>query len=353
MIEVAIVGAAGYAGAELLSILLKHPGVRVVGLFGSERSAGKGEAPADIADSHPAFRGLCHLSIQPASVEGIVASGASVVFLCTPHAVSHDLAPALLEAGRRVFDLSASFRFADTAVYPKHYGLAHAHPDLAARAVYGLCELFRERLRTADLVGVPGCYPTSVILPVNALVRAGAIDGSRRVVVDAISGISGAGRSPQQRTLFCEVSVQPYEVLKHRHTPEMEAYSGARVYFTPQVGPYDRGIVSTIHADLAPGWTVERARAALEGAYGSEAFVRLLPEARWPSVAGVKGTNFCDIGVGGDDAGRHLVIVSAIDNLVKGAAGQAVQCMNIRHGLPEGLGLLPGGGVPSTAGVTA
>ncbi|MFM9958602.1 MAG: N-acetyl-gamma-glutamyl-phosphate reductase [Phycisphaerales bacterium] len=353
MIRCAIVGAAGYAGAELLAILLNHPSVEVVGLFGSDKGAaagGAGSGPGgttaepEIADLHPRFRSLCGLKVAAATPEAVGASGAEAVFLATPHLVSHDLAPVLLArgGGMKVFDLSASFRFKDAAVYPKHYGFAHAHAGLLARAVYGLPELFRAAIATADLVGVPGCYPTSAILALTPLVRAGAVDVSRRVIVDSISGVSGAGRSANVATLFCEVSVRPYEVLKHRHTPEIEAYSGTPVYFTPQVGPYERGIVSTIHVELAPGWSEARLREVYAGAYANDPFVRMLKPGTWPSVAGVQRTNFCDIALAVDEPNRHAIIVSAIDNLVKGAAGQAVQCMNIRMALDETTALRPG-----------
>ncbi len=348
MIKCAIVGAAGYAGAELLSILLEHPAAEVVGLFGSDKAPSSSAAATaalapEIADLHPRFRALCDLRVAPATPQGVAASGGGVdaVFLATPHQASHDLAPDLLSRGIKVFDLSASFRFKDASVYPKHYGFAHAHPALLSQSVYGLPELFRAEIAGADLIGVPGCYPTSAILALAPLVRAGAVDASRRVIVDSISGVSGAGRSANVATLFCEVSVRPYEVLKHRHTPEIEAYAGTPVYFTPHVGPYERGIVSTIHMELSPGWSDAKLREVFAGAYADEPFVRVLPPGAWPSVGAVRGTNFCDIALAVDEPNRHAVIVSAIDNLIKGAAGQAVQCMNIRFGLDETASLLP------------
>ena len=344
MIRCAIVGAAGYSGGELVSILAGHPEAEIVALFGSDKAAS-----TPISHAHPRLRGVCELPINPISTEAIIQSGAEVAFLATPHQASHDLTPPLLDAGIKVFDLSAAFRFADASVYPRHYGFTHARPDLLKRAVYGLAELNTDALATADLVGVAGCYPTSAILPIAPLARAGAIDRTRRVIIDSISGISGAGRSPQLKTLFCEVSVMPYEVLKHRHAPEIESHSGAKVVFTPHIGPYDRGIVSTIHIELVKGWDAERVTSTLAEAYAGRPFVRLLPAGVWPSVAGVRSTNFCDISLGCSDEG-HLVIASAIDNLIKGAAGQAVQCMNLRYARQETLGLLPD---PAAKGVTA
>lgn len=344
--RIAVVGAAGYSGVELLALLLNHPGVEVVALFGSDKGAAQPTAaPAIYSDQHPRFRGLLDIPVQPATPAAILANKPDAVFLCTPHAASHDLAPHILARGVPVFDLSAAFRLRDAALYPKHYAFEHTHPALLEKAVYALPELHREAIKHADLHAIPGCYPTSAILPLAPLVKAGAIDPSRRVVIDSISGVSGAGRAANVATLFCEVSVRPYEVFKHRHIPEIEAYSGTKIWFTPQVGPYERGIVSTIHADLAPGWDAPRVRAALESAYANEPFVRILKPGNWPSVLGVARTNFCDIALDtrenpGGDGTHHLILISAIDNLIKGAAGQAVQAMNIRLGFPETTALL-------------
>jgi N-acetyl-gamma-glutamyl-phosphate reductase len=338
-----IVGAGGYSGGELAAILLGHPRAELLGVFGSAR---RGEEPAKFGDLHPRLRGAVDLDVLPADVPAIAALRPDAVFLATPHEVSAALAPELLalrgSGGERtrVFDLSGAFRLrADD--YPRHYGFAHRHPDLLQRAAYGLCELNREGIAAAELVAVPGCYPTSAILPLAPLVAMGAVRPGARPIIDAISGVSGAGRSPSARVHFCEVSLQPYGVLKHRHNPEIDLHCGTATVFTPHLGAFDRGILSTIHVEMAEGWTGENARTVLREAYAGDPFVRLLPVDQWPSVAGVRGMNFCDIGLAADERG-HLVIVSAIDNLVKGAAGQAVQCMNIRFGLPEAMGLLPG-----------
>lgn len=333
-LPVAVVGAAGYSGAELVAMLAAHPEVSVVGVYGSGSRAGN----ETLSSVHPRLRGVADLPIEAADPSAIIASGAKAVFLCTPHEASEALAPALLDAGLAVLDLSASFRLRDPALYPAHYGFEHRHPDLLATAVYGLAELRRNDLIGAQLIAVPGCYPTSVILPVRPLVDAGLVLPDR-VIVDSASGVSGAGRTAAVKSLFCEVSMQPYGVLSHRHQPEMAQETGADVLFTPHLGCWDRGILSTIHADLAPGTTVDACRQALTDRYAASAFVRVLPEGSWPSVAGVERTNFCDIGLGGCDRRGHLVIVSAIDNLVKGAAGQALQCMNLRFGFPESMGL--------------
>ncbi len=339
-IRAVIVGASGYTGAELTSILLGHPSVEPVGLFASGRS----EKPVALASLYGRFRGRGgDLVVHPVSVEAIAALRPDAVFLATPHEASHDLAPELLEQGFAVLDLSGAFRLSDPASYPRHYGFEHGHTDLLAEAAYGLPERNRAAIATADLVAVPGCYPTSAILPLAPLTEAGVIDSSRGpVIIDATSGVSGAGRTPSLRAHFCEASgnLQPYNVLAHRHEPEIAEHSGADVLFTPHLGPFDRGILSTIHVPVCRGTSADDARGILEGAYGGEAFVRLLASGSWPAVADVRHTNFCDIGLAVDHARSHLVLVSAIDNLVKGAAGQAVQCFNVRFGLPETAGLI-------------
>ena len=347
MIRAVVIGASGYSGAELVSILLGHPQAQVVGLFGSAKREEGGKAAA-FSETFPHFRGRLDLPVRATNVADIAALRADAIFLATPHEASLELAPQLLDKGLKVYDLSAAFRLKDAALYPLHYSFTHTHAGLLDAAVYGLPELFRDQIAKADLIAVPGCYPTSAILPLAPLSRAGAIAKDergrvRRPIVDSISGVSGAGRKAEQRLLFCEVSVQPYGIFKHRHNPEINAYAGVAVVFTPQIGPYDRGIISTIHVDLAKGWDLARVTQTLKDAYSAEAFVRLCPPGVWPAVADVRGTNFCDIAWAVDETNGHLILVSAIDNLVKGAAGQAVQCMNIRAGIRETTGLLPGG----------
>lgn len=337
MIRVVIVGASGYTGMELVEILLRHPHAGIVGLFGSERREG-GQAYAEVC---PRFRGLVDLPVEPADADAIASLRPDAVFLALPHEASVEYAASLREHGIRVFDLSGGLRLRDASLYERYYQFTHPKPKLLEEAVYGLVELNRELIASADLVAVPGCYPTSAILPLAPLVQAGAVRPGSRPIVDSISGVSGAGRTARPHTSFCEVSVSAYGVLSHRHGPEIAEHAGLSVIFTPHLAPIDRGILSTIHVRLSDGWNGAAARETLEAAYGDEMFVRLLPEGHWPNVASVRGTNFCDIALASDDAASHLVIVSAIDNLVKGAAGQAVQCMNVRLGLPEGAGLLP------------
>lgn len=343
MIRTTVIGAAGYAGAELVGLLASHEETEIVGLFGSELRSSSASALNSLAQIHPRFRGQIDLPIEPTSLSAVLAKEPQAVFLATPHEVSHELAPALLEHDITVFDLSAAFRLRDAGDYSKHYGFEHKHPELLARAVYGLPERNADRIREAELIALPGCYPTSIVLPLAALIDAGAIDQAQSVIADSTSGVSGAGRSPQLKSLFCEVSYQPYGVLSHRHAPEICQHSGADVVFTPHLAPFDRGIVSTIHSRLAEGWDEVGVRTALESAYAEHPFVRLLPRGSWPTVAGVRGTNFCDIAVAVDAARCHLILVSAIDNLLKGAAGQALQCFNIRFGFPQTLGFAGAG----------
>lgn len=333
-VRVAIVGAGGYSGAELVSLLLGHSDVEIVGLFGSAKRAGE-----TFAESWPKFRGRMDLPVRATNLDELEKLGADALFLATPHEASVELAPELLSHGGVVFDLSGGFRFKDPAIYPAYYGFEHKHAGLLSEAVFGLPELFRAKIKGGRLISVPGCYPTSAILPLAPLARAGAVKPGTRPIIDSTSGVSGAGRSAVQKNLFCEVSLQAYNVFKHRHNPEIDAYAGCRTLFTPHVGAFDRGILSTIHVELASGWTGDRVSEALREAYAREAFVRLCPPGVWPAVGDVRMTNFCDLGWAVDENHSHLIIESAIDNLGKGAAGQAVQCLNVRFGLAEGTGL--------------
>ncbi|XVJ59170.1 MAG: N-acetyl-gamma-glutamyl-phosphate reductase [Tepidisphaera sp.] len=334
-----IVGAGGYSGAELAEILLCHGRAEIRGLFASARREKEASGGGGgLEEVFPRFRNRCSLPVKAASVEAIAEVRPDAVFLATPHEASVELAPELLARGMKVFDLSAGFRLKDASLYPKHYGFEHGKPKELAAAVYGLAELNRAAIAKADLVAVPGCYPTSAILPLAPLVKAGAVKPGTRIIVDSVSGVSGAGRGLSLKSLFCEVSLQAYGVMSHRHEPEIGAYAGHPVVFTPHLVAFDRGILSTIHVELASGWDGERVASTLRESYAGERFVRLLPSGQWPAVADVRGTNFCDIATKASPDG-HLIISSAIDNLVKGAAGQAVQCMNIRFGFEETEGL--------------
>lgn len=339
MTRVVIIGASGYTGVEAAGLIARHPGLDLVGVFGSSSREVSGVSFADVA---PALRGVVDLALEPFELTKALGLAPEVALLATPHETSAGLAPALLDAGVSVVDLSGAFRLA-ASDYPLHYGFEHPSPALLEEAVYGLPEINRSAITGASLVAVAGCYPTSVTIPLQAAVAGGCVAAGSRVIVDSISGVSGAGRGAKPTTSFCEVSVAPYGVLSHRHEPEMVRYSGANVHFTPQVGPFERGIVSTIHVEL--DGEESALRAALDASLGDEPFVRLLEAGTWPSVRGVQRTNFVDIGMTVREG--HGVIVSAIDNLTKGAAGQGVQCMNIMLGLEETLGLTAREAVPA------
>ena len=348
-LRIAVVGASGYAGAELLALLANHPSAQVVGLFGSSRKAEEGAPTA--ADLFPRFEGTATgaLKVQPFEVSAATALELDAIFLATPHELSHEVAQALVDAGIVVLDLSAAFRLSDRAVFERNYGFAHQHAALLAEAAYGLAEFNGHAVAKARLVAVPGCYPTASILAIRPLVEAGLVDTARPAIVDAVSGVSGAGRKAEVKSLFCEVSMQAYGVFKHRHRPEIAEHAGVPTIFTPHLGCYDRGILATVHLELVPGTTEAQVRAAYEAAYAGRPFVRVLKAGRWPSVAAVERTNFCDIGFMLE--GTHLIVESAIDNLVKGAAGQAVQCMNLRFGFDETAGFAMHGATAVAGGV--
>lgn len=351
-INISIVGASGYTGGELVERLLGHPHARIVSLVGSEGSGARAE-PRSFESLFPRLRGRVGLSITPLDLDALKESDAEVVFLATPHETSMEVAPGLVDSGKRVIDLSGAWRLGGAALTEATYGLRTARTECFDAAVYGLVEINRGRLTEARFVSNPGCYPTASVLALHPLVRAGVVRSGTRPIIDATSGVSGAGRSANARTTFGEVSLQPYGVLGHRHAPEIELHAGTGVVFTPHLGAYDRGILATIHVELAPGWTLARITALYREMYGHERFVRLLPSGEWPSVAGVRHTNFCDLAWAVDERHGHLIVVSAIDNLVKGASGQAIQAMNAMLGIPEHFGLLEGTDSLENAGLSA
>ncbi|HEY1339742.1 MAG TPA: N-acetyl-gamma-glutamyl-phosphate reductase [Bryobacteraceae bacterium] len=333
-VNVAIVGYRGYSGAELVRILGSHTGVQPVLLEHRDDSA----HPASIRNS-PAHKYL------PCTAENVREAGIGFVFLATPPEVSMDLAPAMLGAGARVVDLSGAFRLRTPENYAAWYKEAHAAPGLLAEAVYGLPEFCRERIPSARLVANPGCYPTAANLAIRPLVEAGVVDRAAGIVCDAKSGVSGAGRKPSFKTSFCEVTenFSVYSILKHRHVPEVLQVSGLderEFSFTAQLLPLDRGILETIYFRLSDSATAEDLIGIYEKRYAGEPFVRIYNPGHAPDLHAVARTNFCDIGVTVDRATGRAVVVSAIDNLVKGAAGQAVQNMNLMLGFPETEGLL-------------
>jgi N-acetyl-gamma-glutamyl-phosphate reductase len=342
--KVAVVGASGYSGAELIRILLGHEGAELACV------TSRAEAGRTLAEVFPRFRSVgCadSLTFSKPGIEEISATGAEVAFLALPHGVASEFAGPLLDAGLKVIDLSADYRLADPAVYEEFYGAPHPDVGRLAEAVYGLPELRADAIAAARLVASPGCYPTSVILPLVPALRAGIIDHGTIHVV-SMSGASGAGKKADVSLLFaeCNESVRPYSVPKHRHLSEIEQElsiaAGAKVAisFTPILTPVTTGICSTTYATATGGATATELGAALTEAYADAPFVRLLGENCPPDTKNVTRTNFIDIGWSYDERTGRFVLMSAEDNLVKGASGQAVQSFNLMVGLPETAGLL-------------
>jgi N-acetyl-gamma-glutamyl-phosphate reductase len=335
--RIAILGASGYTGAELVRLLAHHPHADIVALT-AERQVGK-----SIAQVFP------HLARR--QLPDLVAIGAvkwdevDLVFCCLPHGTTQDVI-AGLPRHLRICDLSADFRLADLAAYEHWYGHAHRAPALQPEAVYGLTEIARQAIANARLVAVPGCYPTCAQLPLVPLVKAGVIDADD-IVIDAKSGVTGAGRALRETSLFAEVSegISAYGVANHRHMPEIEQGLSAAagrpvtVSFTPHLMPMNRGILSTIYVRMTGGAGIADLRRTLERAYDGERFVRVLEPGAMPATHHVRGSNLCLIGLAADRLSGRAIVVAALDNLVKGASGQAVQDMNVMLGLPEDAGL--------------
>jgi N-acetyl-gamma-glutamyl-phosphate reductase len=332
--KVGIVGYRGYSGAELVRILGRHGRAEGVLLEHREDSA------------HPAaIRNAKSPAVLASNPDAVRNAGIALVFLATPPEVSMELAPAMLNAGARVVDLSGAFRLCTPENYTAWYKTQHSEPALLAEAAYGLPEFCRERIPGARLVANPGCYPTAANLAIRPLVEAGVVDRAAGIVCDAKSGVSGSGRKPSLKNSFCEVTenFSAYSILKHRHVPEVLLTSGleeGEFSFTAQLLPLDRGILETIYFRTRGVSSAEELLAIYEKRYAGEPFVRLYNPGHVPDLHAVARTNFCDIGVTLDARTGRAVVVSAIDNLVKGAAGQAVQNMNLMLGFPETEGLL-------------
>ncbi len=338
-LRIAIVGSSGYTGGELYRILLLHPSAIVTAVT-SERSAGK-----PITDIFPHLSGLTDLVCEPLDPE-MIAKKADLAFLALPHVTAQEAAHRFHKLGVKVVDLSADYRLSDPALYEKWYEHSHQYPDLLKEAVYGLPELHRGKIKAASLVANPGCYPTSAILALAPLLAKKLVD-TGSIVVDSKSGVSGAGRSPGLPYHFPEANeaFMAYKVGTHRHTPEIEqelsklAGSAVTLSFTPHLVPMNRGILTTAYGKLSSQIDTEQLHALYQEFYRNEPFVRVLPVGRFPNVRNVRGSNFCDVGVYADPRTGGAVIVSAIDNLVKGASGQAVQNMNLMTGFEETAGL--------------
>ncbi|MDY6987962.1 MAG: N-acetyl-gamma-glutamyl-phosphate reductase [Thermodesulfobacteriota bacterium] len=338
MVRAAVIGATGYAGAELVRILSGHPHVEL-SMVTSRQHAG-----IRFSDVYPAMAGKVGLTCESFSQKA-VCEASDVVFTALPHKASMDVVPGLIDGGKKVVDLSADFRFKDPATYESWYE-PHQAKDLLRTAAYGLPEIYSDQIRGACLIGNPGCYPTSVLLPLLPLVKASFVD-LENMVADSKSGTSGAGRSVSLATHFCEVNegFKAYKVAEHRHNPEMNEvlslFAGRTVHitFTPHLVPMTRGMLTTMYVGLKERIEPQEVASRFDSFYGEKPFVRLCRPGTFPNTMYVRGTNYCDIGLKvAQDTGR-LVLVSAIDNLVKGASGQAVQNMNIMFGFPETAGL--------------
>jgi len=336
--RVGIIGATGYTGVELLRLLLGHPEVEVT-VVTSKKYAGM-----RIDQVFPSLGNRIRLTCEELSFERL-ADKMDFVFTAVPHKTAMETVPPFFNQGKRVIDLSADFRFNDPVVYEQNYQ-KHTCPELLSKTVFGLPELHREKIRKAGIVGNPGCYPTGALIGFIPLVKSGLISLDH-IIVDSKSGVSGAGRDVALDSLFCEVNeaVKAYKIFEHRHLPEIEgelsqlAKKKIVVTFVPHLIPMDRGILTTGYALLTQKKKTEDILEVYQECYRNEPFIRVLPKGKLPSTRDVKGANYCDVGVKVNESDGRLVVVTAIDNLVKGAAGQAVQNMNIMLGFPEIMGL--------------
>jgi N-acetyl-gamma-glutamyl-phosphate reductase len=338
MLRVSIVGATGYTGFELIRLLIGHPEVEI-SVLTSRQYAGD-----PISEVFPSLRGRIESPCREPSVEEVAAES-DFVFTAVPHKTAMEVVSGFHERGKRVVDLSADFRFRDHRVYERWYQ-PHTCPELLKDAVYGLPELYRDPIKRAPIVGNPGCYPIGALLPLIPLVKGGVID-HEGIIIDSKSGVSGAGRELSLDTQFCEVNegLKAYKILEHRHCPEIEqelsglAGRPLSVVFTPHLIPMSRGILTTIYCELPKRETTKSVLNRVEEFYREEPFVRVCPSGKFPNTGHVRGSNFCDIGLKVDNQGKRLIAISAIDNLMRGASGQAIYNMNIMCGFPEKMGL--------------
>lgn len=341
MTKTAIFGASGYTGAALVEKVVQHPHLTLNGVYVSEHSQDAGKS---LASLHPSLSHLCSDTLIAANTSMLadIAKNNDVILLATPHEASHDWAPLLLGHGAIVFDLSGAFRLASSDDYSQFYGFAHQYEQWLDKAVYGLAEHNAEQIRQADLVAVPGCYPTASLSGLLPLKKAGLLDDATPPIINAVSGVSGAGRKAALNTSFCEVSLQAYGVFTHRHTPEISQHLGQEVIFTPHLGNFKRGILATITAklseqSLANNELVDSVQKTFTDCYANSTIIRLL--AANPKLDDVVNTPFCDLHWHVNQQSGYIIVSSAIDNVLKGAATQAIQCVNIRHGWADNTGL--------------
>lgn len=335
MKRVAVVGASGYAGAQLCRIIKRHPELELAGCFVSARSEDKGRK---LSDLYGDLSGIVDANLEATPDADVLASRCDAVFLATDHKVSHDLAPELVARDVPVFDLSGAFRIQNTEVFERAYGFPHEHVDLLRQAVYALAEYTPlETLRSTRMISLPGCYPTASQLALKPLIEAQALDLAYRPSINAVSGVTGAGRKAKLSNSFCEVSLNAYGVFTHRHQPEIAEHLGCEVIFTPHLGNFKRGILATVTARLKDGIDAETVGDIFRDAYRDKPLVRVRDTL--PRLQDVQLQPFCDIGFKCSNDG-YIVICSAIDNLLKGAAAQAVQVMNLYFGFDETAGLM-------------
>lgn len=339
MIRVGVIGATGYAGAELVRILCGHPNVELAVLT-SRQYAG-----VRFDKVYPSMTGAVDLVCEEFSMDGFC-DKVDVAFTALPHKIPMEIIPKLIECGKKVVDLSADFRFHDVLLYESFYQ-PHTAKKLLEKAVYGLCEVYCDKIKDADIVGNPGCYPTSVLLPLIPLLKADFLDCDT-IIADSKSGVSGAGRSPLLATHFCEAneSFRAYKVAEHRHNPEiehvleMETGKPVNITFVPHLVPMTRGMLTTTYVNLAKQTNIKEIRDCIVEFYSKKTFIRVRSDDVLPDTSHVRGTNYCDISFRIDKRANRLILISAIDNLVKGASGQAIQNMNIMTDFDETMGLI-------------
>jgi N-acetyl-gamma-glutamyl-phosphate reductase len=337
MIKTCIIGASGYTGAELAALVQRHTQFELAALYVSTNSADAGKSLGDI---HPQFFSVIDLPLLPIDEDNLAALSENfdLIFLATPHEASHKWMNELCGKKAVIMDLSGAFRIKDKHKFAEYYGFEHHADKLLADAVYGLADWHQEQISHANLVAVPGCYPTASLTALKPLQQNALIDASHFPIINAVSGVSGAGRKASLNSSFTEVSLQAYGVLGHRHQPEIADYLGTDVIFTPHLGNFKRGILATITLKMAAGVTEQQITYAYQQAYQGNPIVRLRNS--WPKIDDVVGTPYCDLFWKLDQKTGYLVVTSAIDNLLKGAASQAVQCANLRFGFESHTGLV-------------
>lgn len=339
--KVAVIGASGYAGAELVGLLNQHDKVSIQHLVVSENSTSCGKPFSEL---HGRWQGICDVPLQSFSQQWFednvvnTAEKLDAVFFATPHEFSADWAQLFVDYGVKVFDLSGGFRLKKPTDYPTYYGFEHANVDALAQAKYGLAEWQHDDIANTDLIAVPGCYPTASLLSLKPITSNKLHVENSLIVVNGISGVSGAGRSASLATNFNEVSLKPYNILQHRHQPEISQEAGAQVIFNPHLAPYKRGLLATVTMQLKAGVTATQVNSAFEQAYHDKPLVRLVKS--WPQIGNVAHTPFADVHWQVDEEKQVVVVSCAIDNLLKGASSQAIQCFNITLGLPSEYALI-------------